>query len=131
MPAEQISLAMAIVIFWQNIGASTSLIAANAISSNSLRHKLQQRIAEIGLSPGIIVAAGVRSFRNLVSGSQLTAFLAAYAKSVDNVMYLGIAVGIAVLVIAPGLGWKDIRKVKDLQAITNEFPKKAQKASTR
>jgi hypothetical protein len=127
VPAEQISLAMAIVIFWQNIGASTSLIAANAIFSNSLRHQLQQRIAEIGISPDIIVDAGVHSIRNLVSGSQLTAVLAAYAKSVDNVMYLGIATSVAVLVFAPGLGWKDIRKVKDLPAITKDSPDKTDK----
>lgn len=127
MPAEQISLAMAIVIFWQNIGASTSLIAANAIFSNSLRRQLQQRIAEIGISPDIIIDTGVHSIRNLVSGSQLTAVLAAYAKSVDNVMYLGVAVSIAVLVFAPGLGWKDIRKVKDLQAISQDSPDKPEK----
>jgi hypothetical protein len=118
---------MAIVIFWQNIGASTSLIAANAIFSNSLRRQLQQRIAEIGISPDIIIDTGVHSIRNLVSGSQLTAVLAAYAKSVDNVMYLGVAVSIAVLVFAPGLGWKDIRKVKDLHAITQDSPDRSEK----
>ncbi|KAL2385822.1 hypothetical protein RJZ90_000996 [Blastomyces dermatitidis] len=117
VPAEQISQAMAIIIFWQSIGASTSLIAANAIFSNRLRQQLQQRVAQVGRAPDVIVAAGVRSIRDLVSGSQLTAVLAAYAKSVDRVMYLGIAVSIAVIVFSPGLGWKDIRKVKDLQAI--------------
>ena len=117
---EQIPLAMAIMIFWQNIGASTSLIAANAIFSNSLRKELQKRVVQIGLSPDVIVDVGVRSIRDLVSGSQLTAVLAAYAKSIDHVMYLGIAVGLAVLVFAPGLGWRDIRKVKNLQVITSE-----------
>ncbi|KAH8427735.1 MDR family MFS transporter [Aspergillus melleus] len=120
---EQIPLAMAIIIFWQNIGASTSLIAANAIFSNSLRKQLQQRAAQIGLPPDVIVDAGVRSIRDLVSGSQLTAVLAAYAKSIDHVMYLGIAVGLAVMVFSPGLGWRDIRKVKDLQVITDETSK--------
>ncbi|CAG7938445.1 unnamed protein product [Penicillium nalgiovense] len=119
VPTEQIPLAIAIIIFWQNIGASTSLIAANAIFSNTLRHELQKRATRIGHAPEVIVAAGVRSIRDLVSGSQLTAVLAAYAKSIDSVMYLGIAVSVAVLVFSPGLGWKDIRKVKDLQAITN------------
>jgi len=113
---------MAIIIFWQNIGASISLIAANAIFSNSLRQQLQQRAAQIDVSPDVIIDAGVRSVRDLVSGSQLAAVLAAYAKSVDNVMYLGIAVSIAVMVFSPGLGWKDIRKVKHLQAITSESP---------
>ncbi|KAK2807809.1 hypothetical protein FQN50_005352 [Emmonsiellopsis sp. PD_5] len=120
--AEQIPLAMAIMIFWQNIGASTSLIAANAIFSNSLRDQLQQRAAQIGRAPEVIIAAGADSIRELVSGSQLTAVVAAYAKSIDHVMYLGIAVSVAILVFAPGLGWKDIRKVKELQAITNESP---------
>ncbi|KAF4162683.1 hypothetical protein CNMCM6936_001764 [Aspergillus lentulus] len=118
----QIPQAMAIVIFWQNIGAATSLIAANAIFSNSLRHQLQQRAAQIGQAPDAVVAAGVRSIRDLVSGSQLAAVLEAYAKSIDHVMYLGLAVSLAVLVFAPGLGWKDIRKVKDLQVIGSESP---------
>lgn len=103
---------MAIIIFSQNIGASTSLIAANAIFSNSLRKQLQQRIAQVRHSPEVIVGTGVRSIRDLVSGSQLDAVLAAYAKSIDHVMYLGIAVGIAVLVFSPGLGWRDVRKSK-------------------
>ncbi|KAJ5509700.1 Major facilitator superfamily domain general substrate transporter [Penicillium freii] len=37
---EQIPLAMAIIIFAQNMGAATSLIVANAIFSNSLRSEL-------------------------------------------------------------------------------------------
>jgi hypothetical protein len=120
---------MAIIIFWQNIGASTSLIAANAIFSNILRHELQKRATQIGHAPEAIVAAGVRSISDLVSGSQLTAVLAAYAKSIDSVMYLGIAVSVAVLVFSPGLGWKDIRKVKDLQAITNDSPNGGDKST--
>jgi hypothetical protein len=111
---------MAIIIFWQNIGAAASLIAANAIFSNSLREQLQQRAAQIGVSPDAIIAAGVRSIRDLVSGSELTAVLAAYAKSIDHVMYLGLAVSAAVLLFAPGLGWKDIRKTKDLQTLTSK-----------
>ncbi|OQE00157.1 hypothetical protein PENVUL_c057G02872 [Penicillium vulpinum] len=117
---EQIPLAMAIIIFWQNIGAATSLIAANAIFSNSLRSELQKRATQISVSPDAIINIGVRSIRNLVSGSELTAVLAAYAKSIDKVMYLGIAVSVAVLVFSPGLGWKDIRKVKELQVITEK-----------
>ncbi|KAJ5874387.1 Major facilitator superfamily domain general substrate transporter [Penicillium soppii] len=118
--SEQIPLAMAIIIFWQNIGAATSLIAANAIFSNSLRSELQKRAAQINVSPDAILNAGVRSIRDLVSGSELNAVLAAYAKSIDKVMYLGIAVSVAVLVFSPGLGWKDIRKVKELQIITDK-----------
>ena len=120
---------MAIIIFWQNIGAATSLIAANAIFSNSLRSEFQKRAAQISVSPDTIINVGVRSIRDLVSGSELTAVLAAYAKSIDKVMYLGIAVSIAVLVFSPGLGWKDIRKVKELQVLTNKSPNSGDKYS--
>ncbi|KZF19804.1 putative MFS transporter [Xylona heveae TC161] len=130
VPAEQIPLAMAIIIFMQNIGAATSLIAANAIFSNSLRHQLQQRSEQIGHAPDIIVSAGVRSIRKLVSGSQLVAVLAAYSKSIDHVMYLGLGVSVAVLVFAWGLGWKDIRNVKDLKAITDGSSEKEDKQPT-
>lgn len=129
MAPEQIPLAMAIIIFWQNIGAATSLIAANAIFSNSFRSELQKRAAQISVSPDTIINVGVRSIRDLVSGSELTAVLAAYAKSIDKVMYLGIAVSIAVLVFSPGLGWKDIRKVKELQVLTNKSPNGGDKDS--
>lgn len=114
---------MAIIIFWQNIGASVSLIAANAIFSNSLRHQLQLRVEQIGISPDKIIGAGVRSIRELVSGSQLTAVLAAYGKSIDHVMYLGIAVSCAVIVFSPGLGWRDIRKAKNLKVINESSDK--------
>ncbi|KAL4766416.1 MDR family MFS transporter [Aspergillus foveolatus] len=120
VPAPQIPQAMAIIIFWQNIGAATSLIAANAIFSNSLRDQLAQRASQITVSPDAIVAAGVRSIRDLVSGSALAAVLEAYAEAIDRVMYLGIAVSVMVIVFSPGLGWKDIRKTKDLQALTSD-----------
>ncbi|KAJ5509699.1 hypothetical protein N7527_011842 [Penicillium freii] len=64
----------------------------------------------------------------MMSGSELTAVLEAYAKNIDKVMYLGIAVSIAVLVFSPGLGWKDIRKAK-LQVITDKFPDAGEKDS--
>lgn len=123
VPAAQIPQAMAIIIFWQNMGAAISLVAANAIFSNALRDQLAQRASQIGVTADVILAAGVRSIRDLVSGSELVAVLEAYAKAVDNVMYLGIAVSVMVIVFSPGLGWKDIRKTKSLQALATEGEK--------
>ncbi|KAH8693300.1 MFS transporter [Talaromyces proteolyticus] len=122
VPPAQIPIAMSILIFTMNIGAATSLIAANAIFSNSLRTELQQRISTIGVSPDIIVGAGVRSIRQLVSGPALAATLEAYCKAIDRVMYLGIAVTLCILPFSWGLGWKDVREVKKLNAITNKKP---------
>lgn len=123
VPASQIPTAMAIVIFSQNMGGAVFLIAANALFSNSLRRQLQQRVAVIGVGPDVIIDAGVRSIRKLVSGDQLVAVLQAYSKSVDQVMYLGIAVSVASFAFAWGLGWKDIRVERQLNAIQSSETK--------
>lgn len=122
VPAHQIPTAMAIVIFCQNMGGAVFLVAANAIFSNTLRHQLSQRESVIGLSPDVIVNAGVRSIRDLVSGNELAAVLQAYSNSVDTVMYLGIGASIATFTFAWGLGWKDIRKERKLNEIRAAKP---------
>ena len=116
---------MSIIIFSMNIGAAASLIGANAIFSNSLRHELQKRVAEIGVSADLIVDAGVDSVRSVVSGSALVAALEAYCKAINHVMYLGIGTSACILLFAWGLGWKDVRKVKKLNAIKAEKPQEA------
>ncbi|KAH8674170.1 major facilitator superfamily domain-containing protein [Xylariales sp. PMI_506] len=120
VPAPQIPTAMSIVLFSQNMGGAISLVAANAIFSNVLRSELQQRFAEIGLSADDIINVGVRSIRELVSGNRLVAVLQAYSNSVDRVMYLGIAVSIAAFAFGWGLGFKDIRKEKELTAMKSD-----------
>nr|XP_036580115.1 major facilitator superfamily transporter [Colletotrichum truncatum]KAF6787947.1 major facilitator superfamily transporter [Colletotrichum truncatum] len=120
VPAPQIPIAMAIVIFMQNMGGAIFLVAANAVFSNTLRKELQQRALLIGVEPDVIVNSGLNSIRRLVSGDQLRHTLQAYSDSVDTVMYLGIGIGFATFSFAWGLGWKDIRVERKLKALKSE-----------
>jgi hypothetical protein len=120
VPPEQIPIAMSILIFTQNIGTATTLVAGNAIFSNRLRYNLRRRAATVGVPPDVIVDAGVRSFRQLVAGPALAATLEAYCAAIDDVMYLGIGISACILPFAWGLGWKDVRKVRKLDAITEQ-----------
>ncbi|KIW67595.1 hypothetical protein PV04_06833 [Phialophora macrospora] len=122
VPAAEIPTAMSIILFCQNMGGAVFLVAANAIFSNSLRKQLQQRATAIGIAPDIIVGAGVRSIRQLVSGEKLALVLQAYSNSVDCVMYLGIAASVATFAFAWGLGWKDIRVERKLKALQPPEP---------
>lgn len=108
---------MAIIIFCQNMGGAIFLIAANSIFANGLRKELQKHIDEIGVSPDIILGIGLSSIRSVVSGDKLTAALKCYTTAISHVMYLGIGVSVATFSFGWGLGWVDIRKVKQLQAI--------------
>ena len=108
---------MSIVLFFQDIGAATWLVAANAIFNNGLRQQFQQRVGEIGLDPDFIVSVGANSIRQIVQGGRLVAALECYTEAISHVMYLGVGLAVATFIFGTGLGWKDIRVVKKLQAI--------------
>jgi hypothetical protein len=122
VPPPQIPIAMAIIIFCQNMGGAVFLIVANSIFTNGLRAELQRRFAEIGVNPDILISTGLNSIRTLVSGDKLTAALECYTTAISHVMYLGIGVSVATFAFGWGLGWVDIRKAKKLQAITGDAP---------
>lgn len=113
---------MAIIIFCQNMGGAVFLIAANSIFTNGLHKELQKHIHEIGVNPDIILSTGLTSIRSLVSGDRLTAALKCYTTAISHVMYLGIGVSAATFAFGWGLGWVDIRKVKQLQTIQANPP---------
>ena len=108
---------MTMILFAQDIGAATWLVAANAIFNNGLRQELEARYSEIGVDPAIIVDIGATSIRQLLSGDRLVAALECYTSAICHVMYLGIGLSIATFVFGTGLGWKDIRVQKKLEAI--------------
>jgi len=114
---------MAIVIFCQGMGGAVFLIVANAVFSNSIRRLLQQQLSSIGVAPEIILNAGARGLRHVVlAEDQLAVVLKIYSDSVDNVMYLGIAVSCVAFAFAWGLGWKDIRVEKHLSTLEGNKP---------
>ncbi|KAI0377224.1 major facilitator superfamily domain-containing protein [Hypomontagnella monticulosa] len=117
VPTPQIPIAMAIIIFTQNMGGAVWLVAANSIFSNGVREQLQARYVEIGVDPELVLSAGVNSIRGFVQGDRLTAALECYTVAIDHVMYLGVGVSAATFAFGWGLGWKDIRVEKKLHVI--------------
>lgn len=117
VPTLQIPTAMAIVLFCQQMGGAVSLVAANSIFSNELRKELYKRISALGVEPDVVINAGARSVRSVVSGDALAAALEAYSIGVSHVMYLGIGVSVGAFAFGWGLGFTDIRKEKKLHTI--------------
>jgi hypothetical protein len=117
VPAPQIPIAMTIVLFCQDIGAATWLVAANSIFSNGLRKQLVERIGEIRVEPDVIISASAASLRQILQGDRLVAALECYTKAISHVMYLGAGLSVATFIFGTGLGWKDIRVEKKLQEI--------------
>ena len=112
---------MTMVLFCQDIGAATWLVAANAIFNNGLRTQLQQRGSEIGVDPDFILNTGATSIRKIVQGERLVAALECYTEAISHAMYLGVGLALATLAFGTGLGWKDIR-VTTKQDIIETLP---------
>lgn len=113
---------MAIMIFCQNLGGAVFLIAAQTIFSNILRQQIEN---VPGVNASVIIAAGARSIRNLVSDEQLAGVLEAYSTAIGKVMYLGIGVSVASFAFTWGLGWKDIRVHKKMNQAAAKGEEKA------
>ncbi|KAI1097906.1 putative MFS transporter [Jackrogersella minutella] len=108
IPRPNIPSALAILIFTQYFGAALFVTAAQSIFNNSMRQKLSETAPGVDIEK--IMVGGATAVRSLVSGHQLYEVLAAYAVSVDRVMYLAAALGAVAFGFGCGLGWKDIRK---------------------
>ncbi|KAF3765281.1 MFS general substrate transporter [Cryphonectria parasitica EP155] len=129
VPLKQIPTAMAMVLFGQNLGGSVFLVVANAIFNNSLRKQLQEHASRIGIDPNVIMDAGARSVRNLgLPATGVAAVVQSYANAVDRVMYLGIAAGLAGVIVSWGMGNSNIMEVKKLKELTNEAKPAASEA---
>ena len=105
---EQLSVAMALLVFSQTFGGAVFLTISQTIFTNSLRSQLSET-----LSPTVVLrvmGAGARDLYSIVSGADLDVVLQAYSTAVDRVFYLPLAASIGLFMAGWGMGWHDISK---------------------
>ncbi|KAI9034972.1 MDR family MFS transporter [Aspergillus affinis] len=103
-----VSPAMATLTFFQTFGGAIFLAIAEVIFAEGLREKIPQFAPTVNAET--VIEAGATGFRDIVTGSQLGGVLLAYAKSIGEIFYMQIGLGVVALIVAFGIGWKDIRK---------------------
>jgi hypothetical protein len=99
-------------MFSQTFGGALFLSFADTIFTNSLKTLVPQYAPSV--NPEAVIAAGATGFRGTISGSDLVQVLIAYAKSVDRVFYLTTGAAGGCFIFAWGMGWKDIRRKKEV-----------------
>ncbi|GKT52450.1 efflux pump mlcE [Colletotrichum spaethianum] len=107
---SRLPVAMATVVFLQTFASAIFLTAAEVIFSEGLGNNLAKYAPNINAKT--ILAAGGTGFRTVVSKADLPGVLMAYSKSINEVFYLMIGLGVVTFVLAWGMGWVDIRKKK-------------------
>ena len=116
LPQDQIPVSMAFLIFSQTFAGAVFLTIANTIFANNLAEKLVENVPDINVPR--VLAAGANGFRDVVTESQLSGVLWAYADSLALVFYLPVAAAILMFFLAWGMGWNDIREKKKAGAVT-------------
>ncbi|KAK1143590.1 hypothetical protein N8T08_006200 [Aspergillus melleus] len=105
---SDISPAMATLTFFQTFGGAIFLAIGEVIFAEGLRDKIPQFAPTV--SAETVIAAGATGFRDIVTKEQLGGVLLAYAKSIGEIFYMQIGLGVVAFIVAFGIGWKDIRK---------------------
>jgi hypothetical protein len=113
LPKSDQSIAMALLILFQNFGGSFFLTFAETIFSNSLSSLLSKFVP--GVDANTIIAAGATGWRDILSNEQVEGVIKAYTESIDRVFYLAIGTSVGALIFASRMGWVDIRTKKDVE----------------
>ncbi|KAH8649925.1 major facilitator superfamily-domain-containing protein [Xylariales sp. PMI_506] len=111
IPEAQTSIAMAILIFCQNIGGAAFLTLAETDFSQSLRAALPRYAPAVDADA--VIAAGATGFRSVVAPSELPGVLLAYSVSIDHVFYLSTGLAAGAFLAAWAMGWEDLRVYKE------------------
>uniref|UniRef100_A0A0L0N955 Putative HC-toxin efflux carrier TOXA n=1 Tax=Tolypocladium ophioglossoides (strain CBS 100239) TaxID=1163406 RepID=A0A0L0N955_TOLOC len=105
---QELSSAMAWMVFAQSLAPAIVLALCNVIFSASLKSQLAHHAPHANAAD--IVHAGATGFRAIVDPGDLPGILVAYANSIDRVFYLVAAMAALGGVFVWGMGWNDIRK---------------------
>ncbi|OKL64043.1 hypothetical protein UA08_00592 [Talaromyces atroroseus] len=110
---EEVSTAVAMVVFSQNFGGAIFLAIAEVIFSGQLRRELAIHAPDVNAD--VVIAAGTSAadVRAAVSPSMLPGVLVSYSKTFNHVTYLAVGAACGVFVSATAMGWVRLRKEED------------------
>ncbi|KAK4116025.1 MFS general substrate transporter [Canariomyces notabilis] len=111
---EELSSAMAFVVFAQSLGPAIVLTLCQLIFYTTLRAELP--IQAPNANSEAIIGAGATGYRAIVSSEDLPGVIVAYANSIDRVFYLVAGMAAACGLVLWGMGWKDLRKKDPAEA---------------
>ena len=106
--AAEISIAMGLLCFFQNLGAAVVLSLAQTVFLNGLYKSLPRFAPSVNVAE--VVKAGHTGFRAVVPANLLPAVILAYNQAIDHVFYLVAGAGAAAAVCSLFMGWKSIKK---------------------
>jgi hypothetical protein len=102
-------IALAFIVFMQNLGGAMVLAMAQTIFSQDLASGLAKFAPNI--NAGMVEAAGLTGFRDMVQPAQVLGVVMAYDSAVTKNFYLAVVCAGGTLHCYWGMGWVNIRKM--------------------
>ena len=118
---SELSMANSLMMFAQALLTAITLAVSNTILDEGLRSEIPKHAAAV--NPEEVIAAGATRYRDVISATNIPGVVLSYTNSIDFVFYISLACAILAFLIAPTMGWVDIRKKK-----TKSSTKKTQDA---
>jgi hypothetical protein len=114
LPASQIPVGVAFLIFCQNFSGASLVVVATAIFDAVLTTEIQIHAPSVSPAAALAAGASASGVRALVpTGSpELAGVLLAFSNAISRVFYLCVACSVVVFLSAWGMGWVDTRKKK-------------------
>jgi hypothetical protein len=109
--SKEVSIAIAVALFFQQFGGCIFLRVTQAVLLNKLLPQMQ--ILDRSLTQKDIIAAGLSGLKRLVTDEPLPALLSMYANSLDWAFRIAIIMGAGAFVMAWFVQWKRPNKLKE------------------
>ncbi|KAI4650350.1 hypothetical protein J4E93_002706 [Alternaria ventricosa] len=105
----QYPVALASVVFFQNLSTSIAVVIANTIFTQTLRSAVTRYAPTISPQAAVDAGSSASAVRALVPPGELDGVLRAYSESLRDVFYFLVGIACLATLASLGMGWKDIR----------------------
>ncbi|CAK7236099.1 hypothetical protein SBRCBS47491_009521 [Sporothrix bragantina] len=113
VPPSDIPLGISYVMFCQYFGGAIAICGARTVLTSTMASALAKYAPTVDAAT--VVNTGVTDLRSVIPADQIQGVIVAYNKALVNVYYLQLALSATALVCSCFLGWRDIRKPRDVQ----------------
>ncbi|KAI1454871.1 MFS general substrate transporter [Annulohypoxylon moriforme] len=112
-PREDASIATGYAMFSQLLGGAIFSAVGKSIFTSSIPAALQKFAP--GIDPNVVINSGVTEISRVVPPDQLAGTLLAYNQAINHVFYLQLAAAGCAFLSGWGMGWKNLKEIKQEQ----------------
>ncbi|KAI0895365.1 MFS general substrate transporter [Annulohypoxylon nitens] len=120
-PKEDASIATGYAMFSQLLGGAIFSAVGKSIFTSSIPTALQKFAP--GVDADMLINSGVTEISKVVPPDQLAGALLAYNQAINHVFYLQLAAAGCAFLSGWGMGWKNLKEIKQEQEKENEKEK--------